>query len=171
MPRPKKPRFVSRGPSFSSFRPHVQGCRETGLEVLTVEELEALRLADVEGLYQEEAAERMEVSRQTFQRILKSARKKVASSLVIGKAIEIEGGCHVIAGDKRILECVYCGHKWIEPFGTGKRACEYSCPRCGKQTVRRSHHESGIARGWMCRYGHDLESVENSSSYKEEKRE
>jgi predicted DNA-binding protein (UPF0251 family) len=59
---------------------------------LTVDELEALRLTDLEGLYQADAAEKMNVSRQTLGRILESAHKKVADALVNGKALLIEGG-------------------------------------------------------------------------------
>ena len=60
--------------------------------ILTVDEFEAIRLADLEGLYQEQAAEKMNVSRQTFGRIIESAHKKVAEALVKGKALKIEGG-------------------------------------------------------------------------------
>jgi predicted DNA-binding protein (UPF0251 family) len=65
---------------------------------LTVDELEALRLADLEGLYQEQAAEEMGVSRQTFGRILEAAHKKVADALVGGKALSIEGGVFEVPG-------------------------------------------------------------------------
>jgi predicted DNA-binding protein (UPF0251 family) len=60
--------------------------------VMTLDEFEALRLADLEGLYHEQAAERMRVSRPTFSRIVQSAHLKVAEALVHGKAIRIEGG-------------------------------------------------------------------------------
>ena len=60
--------------------------------ILTVDELEAIRLADLNGLYQEQAAEQMNVSRQTFGRILESAHKKIADALVNGRALSIEGG-------------------------------------------------------------------------------
>ncbi len=59
---------------------------------LTVDELEAVRLADLQGLYQSDAAEKMNISRQTFGRILESAHKKIADALVHGKALRIEGG-------------------------------------------------------------------------------
>ena len=59
-------------------------------EVLTKDEIEAIRLADFEGLYQEEAANEMEISRPTFSRILNNARKKIANALILGKAIEIQ---------------------------------------------------------------------------------
>ena len=63
---------------------------EIDFEVLTPDEIEAIRLADFEGLYQEEAANQMEVSRPTFGRILSNARKKIATALILGKAIEIK---------------------------------------------------------------------------------
>ena len=58
--------------------------------LLTKDEMEAIRLADYKGMYQEEAAKEMEISRPTFSRILNSARKKIATALLEGKAIEIE---------------------------------------------------------------------------------
>jgi len=60
--------------------------------VLTVDEYEALRLKDVEGLDQAECAKKMEVSQPTFHRLISVARKKVADAIVHGKAIKIEGG-------------------------------------------------------------------------------
>lgn len=59
---------------------------------MTLDELEALRLADYEGLYHEQGAERMSVSRPTFGRILEAARRKTAEALVYGKSLRIEGG-------------------------------------------------------------------------------
>lgn len=60
--------------------------------VLTRDECEALRLADMLGLYHEEAAQRMEISRQTFGRIIESARRKLVTAIVEGKAFQISGG-------------------------------------------------------------------------------
>jgi len=57
---------------------------------ITMDELESIRLADYEGLYHEKAAARMKISRQTFGRILREARKKVAGCLIKGKALKIE---------------------------------------------------------------------------------
>jgi len=59
---------------------------------LTVDEFEAIRLTDLEGLYQADAAEKMNISRQTLGRILESAHKKIADALVHGKALLIKGG-------------------------------------------------------------------------------
>jgi predicted DNA-binding protein (UPF0251 family) len=60
--------------------------------ILTLDELESLRLADLDGLYQEQAAEKMKISRPTFSRIIEQARRKVADALIHGKALRIETG-------------------------------------------------------------------------------
>ena len=92
MPRPRKRRMVDRAPLYTGFRP-VGGRRAAGEEVrLFWEELEALRLKDLERLDQAQAAERMGVSRPTFQRILRAARSKVAQALVDGLGLRVDGG-------------------------------------------------------------------------------
>lgn len=90
--RPKSCRMVGCRPDINYFKP--RGVPASMLEevVLTVDEFEAVRLADHEGLYQEEAAVRMNVSRPTFGRILYSAHRKIAEALLQGKALRIEGG-------------------------------------------------------------------------------
>jgi predicted DNA-binding protein (UPF0251 family) len=105
MPRPVNQRIVSQMPSVVYFKP--SGIPMSCLEqtVLTIDELEAIRLAYVEGLYQADAAERMSISRQTFGRIIDSANKKIADALVSGKAIKIEGGHIEISIDKFAGQC------------------------------------------------------------------
>ena len=92
MPRPKKSRWVAEHPGVSYFKPQGIPLRMLEHVCLGVDELEAMRLADWEGLSQEQAAERMNVSRATFGRIVAQARKNIADALVHGKAIRIEGG-------------------------------------------------------------------------------
>jgi len=92
MPRPRKPRFVDGPPIVDRFRPHPFHSKGKEEVFLPIEGLEAIRLRDYEGLSQEEAAERMNVSRQTFGRILTHARKTVAETLVLGRVLRIEGG-------------------------------------------------------------------------------
>ena len=82
MGRPEKLRTISCGGHGRGFKPVGRPARELEVETLRVDELEALRLADLEGLYQEAAAERMGVSRPTFARILARARSVVARALV-----------------------------------------------------------------------------------------
>ena len=92
MARPPCCRHVSAVPGACVFKP--AGIRACDLEevVITLDQFEALRLADFEGLYQEEAAARMNVSRPTFGRILEAAHRSVAEALTLGKALRIEGG-------------------------------------------------------------------------------
>jgi len=92
MPRPFCPRRIRGFPPSSYFRPEKAYPFELEEVILTLDELEAIRLADLEGLYQEEAAEKMGISRPTFGRILDSAHRKVAEALISGKALRIEGG-------------------------------------------------------------------------------
>ena len=96
MPRPRKPRFVSGYPTLTAFIP--EGVAVTGEIALSVEELEAIRLSDFEGLDQESAANLMEVSRQTYGRILARARHCISEALITGKALKIEGGDYEFRG-------------------------------------------------------------------------
>jgi predicted DNA-binding protein (UPF0251 family) len=99
VPRPKKPRFVSGYPSLTAFVP--EGVPVTGEVFLSVEELEAVRLSDFEGLDQEAAANLMEVSRQTYGRILSHARGIISEALVTGKVLRVEGGDYEFRGMRR----------------------------------------------------------------------
>jgi predicted DNA-binding protein (UPF0251 family) len=85
-------------PGVTFFKP--AGVPMTKIEevTLTMEEFESIRLMDHEGLRQVEAAEKMNVSQPTFQRVYESARKKIADSLVNGKAIRIDGGHYRFMG-------------------------------------------------------------------------
>lgn len=97
MPRPPKIRKIQSKPEWTYFKP--PGIPMQELEELTIsfEEMETIRLSDYQGLSQQEGADKMEVSRPTYQRILVNARKKVAEALTEGKAIRIEGGTYQVA--------------------------------------------------------------------------
>lgn len=92
MPRPVSERRVRGWPRSRAFKPAGIPLWELETVTLTLDELESVRLADLEGFYQEAAAARMGVSRQTFGRIVETARRKIADALVNGKALEIDGG-------------------------------------------------------------------------------
>jgi len=92
MPRPRLCRRVWFEPNVTYFKPAGIPVRELEEIILTVDEFEAIRLKDLEGLEQEEAAKKMNISQPTFFRLLDSARKKIADAMVNGKAIRIEGG-------------------------------------------------------------------------------
>lgn len=111
MPRPVLPRHVGRPLEERVFKP--QGVPVSRLESLplSLDGLEALRLVDVEGLYQEEAARRMGVSRATFARVLDAARQAVARALVEGMALAIGGGV-VVEGREPKRPCpVHAGRR------------------------------------------------------------
>ena len=92
MPRPKCCRHVCGVPDKNYFKPRGIPLSELEEVVLFLDEYEAIRLADYEQLYQEEAASRMNISRQTFGRIIEAAHKKISDILINGKALRIEGG-------------------------------------------------------------------------------
>ena len=95
--RPKKIRWVKCEPGERCFRPQCKPLSKLGGVYLTLDEFEAVRLADLEELKQEDAAKRMKISRPTFSRIISSAHRKIGDALVNIKAIRIEGGCCEIA--------------------------------------------------------------------------
>ena len=99
MARPPSCRKVSGKPVAGVFKPAGIPASELDFLVLTLDELEAMKLADLEGKYQGEAAQLMHVSRPTFGRIIESAHRKVAEALVQGKALRIEGGPVAITTD------------------------------------------------------------------------
>lgn len=92
MARPCKCRNVCLEPQAVYFKPRAVPMSDLEEISLAVDELEAVRLADLEGLYQEDAAAKMGVSRQTFGNIVAAARKKIADALVNAKALKINGG-------------------------------------------------------------------------------
>ncbi len=91
--RPKKTRWIKCEPGERCFRPKCKPVNKLEGVTMALDEFEAIRLADLEGLTQEQIAKKMKVHRSTVARILKSAHLKVADALVNIKAIKIEGGC------------------------------------------------------------------------------
>ncbi len=117
-------------PGVTYFKPRGIPMRLLEEVRLSVDELEALRLKDLLGLEQEEAAREMAVSRQTFQRIQDEAHRKVAEALVTGKALEIEGGDYEVA--PMHLRCRHCGHSWEQLL---TRGIPVACPNCEEKTA------------------------------------
>jgi predicted DNA-binding protein (UPF0251 family) len=92
--RPKKARWIKCDPSERSFTPDTKSkSSEEEAIVLSLDEFEAIRLLDYEGLSQIQAAQKMHVHRSTVSRIATSARKKLTQALVEIKTLKIEGGC------------------------------------------------------------------------------
>lgn len=124
MTKPKKERTVQAPPSVVYFKP--QGIPMYHLEkvILHVEEYEAIRLSDHQKLTHSEAAEKMDVSRPTFTRILQSAHEKIAEALINGNAIIIEGGTFDLQQNKQ--RCRSCNFIWDDLPDNP------ACPKCGE---------------------------------------
>ncbi|NCA98029.1 MAG: DUF134 domain-containing protein [Clostridia bacterium] len=134
MGRPIKWRRVSQMPEVLEFRP--VGATGSGIQdnILLIEELEAIRLKDFEGLEQEACADQMQVSRPTFQRILMNARQKIADSLIHGKGIRIEGG--TFTRNACPVHCLSCGKIWVESIEVLRQEkSHYFCPDCGSDRI------------------------------------
>jgi uncharacterized protein len=117
-------------PDNTYYKPKGVPVAELQETVLALDEFEALKLADFEQRYQEQAAKAMHISRQTFGRIVESAHYKIASALVLGHAIRIEGG-EIVVRDKTKEICKHC-KRFFEP-PTGKPSGG-PCPHC-KRTI------------------------------------
>lgn len=133
MPRPKRRRTMTTPPIIEGFKPFGVPITNTDPVILLYEEYESIKLSDYERLTQEQAAEKMDVSRPTFTRIYEKARRTIAQAFVEGKAIIIEGGdfqcddfwyrcddCKkVIVSPKAINTCNYCHSKKLQKLNRG----------------------------------------------------
>jgi predicted DNA-binding protein (UPF0251 family)/predicted Fe-Mo cluster-binding NifX family protein len=129
MPRPKKSCRVAFLPDATFFKPAGVPLRLLEEVCISIEEAESLRLRDIEGLEQEQCARYMNISRGTFQRILESARKKIAVGLLGGKAIRIEGGTFELDAPQC---CCKIGCDQEMALGASARWSAESCTICNK---------------------------------------
>jgi len=135
MSRARKKRRVRFLPKIRYFVPYKVPENQVKENILKIEELEALRLRDIEGLDQESCAIKMNISRQTYQRVLAEARKKIVDSLVNGKAIRIEGGNFDVHIGR--VKCLDCNNSWYESYdnfikiGRG----QFICPHCQSHDI------------------------------------
>ena len=129
MSRPKKERMVYKPPLYTAFKP--VGIMRSTLQqlALSLDEYEAIRLADYLGMDHAEAAEEMEISRSTFSRLIEEARKKVSQFFIEGKQLYIEGGNIHFRGN--VIRCQDCGHM----FNTGFENDLIKCPACGSANL------------------------------------
>ncbi len=103
MPRPRRCRRIFFDPEVTYFKPTGIPLRHLEDSILTKEELEAIRLIDLENISQSKAGKQMKISQPTLSRLLTSARKKIADALINAKAIKIQGG----------------NYKMVQPTGRG----------------------------------------------------
>lgn len=142
MVRPKKDRLVAFNPEVSYFKPRGIPLVELDEVCLTIDEREAMRLADLEGLSHEDAGRQMGVSRATFGRILQRARHTVAEALIDGKAIRVDGGNYRIVERPGRFTCFECDHEWSTPDADTDPG---PCPTCGAD-IRHSRTPSSKER-------------------------
>ena len=131
MSRPKKCRWITIEPDITVFKPRGVPAKKMEVVELQLDELEAIRLADLEGLYQSDAAERMELSRATFGRIINEARRKVADALINGKMLVFKGGNIALSKIKE-LQCTKCG-KQIDIACSPEKPD--LCPSCSSRKI------------------------------------
>ncbi len=122
---PYRKRRIDLPPNFQSFKPGGVPRKLLTTIILAVDEYEAVRLADYEGMEHLQAAGQMGISRPTFTRLIEKARNKIARALVDGMELIVEGGNVEFKNTRR--RCGRCGDEEVVPF---KRK-PAGCPRCG----------------------------------------
>lgn len=123
--RPKKERIVKHPPVYTKFKPTGVPLGDLKKISLTIDEFEAIRLADLEAKDHLAASAEMGISRSTFTRLIESARKKTAEMIVEGALLTIEGG--EITFSNKFFRCPMCRKNC---GGTGNN---YQCPHCDKK--------------------------------------
>ncbi len=135
MSRPKKCRLIGEKPQTLYFKPRGIPLRDLEEIELTLDELEAIKLKDLMELSQEECASRMQISRPTFHRILRSARKKIATCIIHGKALKIDERIKMV--NARKYRCLKCMKEFKLEHGTTVK--NLTCPYCGSHNVESLH--------------------------------
>ena len=155
MTRPCCLRHIDANPCVVYFKPAGIPVRMLEEVILTLDELESLRLADLNGLYQEQAAEKMKISRPTFSRVVEQARRKVADALIHGKALRLEGGAVIIAGEQTMP-----GKDGSGPVGGGRGMGRGPCG-CGKRRGTTDTGGEGSGPGGRQRRGMACEATKS----------
>lgn len=147
MARPTKFRKVEFFPDGNYFVPWDKKDSEIEEVEIKVEELEAIRLKDIEQLTQEECANKMDISRQTFQNIIDSARNKIAIALTESKAIRIAGGHYTTRFCK--FKCAECGHIYTVKYEQD----QIICPKCSSKKVMCTMctKKENFCKKWCCK--------------------
>lgn len=140
--RPKRKRLIRFNPEITYFKPVGIQLKFIQEEILTLDEVEAIRFYDLEKLDQEASSKKMNVSRVTFLRIIHSAHNKIAKALIYGKAMKLEGGEYYMPN---LNSKGPIGNSRGRGFGQGKgqgfvNSMDCVCPKC-KETIP---HQRGV---------------------------
>ncbi|MCZ7556050.1 MAG: DUF134 domain-containing protein [Bacteroidia bacterium] len=135
MPRPRIPRRILLPPRYLTFKPMGVPRHLLQQVILTVDEFEAIRLADHEGMDHLAAAARMGISRPTFSRLIEAAHAKVAACIIEGRELRIEGGD--VDFVQSLQRCTDCGDEVVQEVeeSAGTDSQENSCRVCGSGRV------------------------------------
>lgn len=128
MARPEKKRRIHYNLTCYYFKPRGVPIKELEEVEFADDELEAIRLADLEELFQEDAASKMNISRATFGRIIMRAHHKIADAIINGKAIKIAEGIPDSIKERSIQICKSCGRESCQLFHNNK------CKKCLSNT-------------------------------------
>jgi len=142
MPRPQKKRKVHKPPSYTKFKPAGITAKDLKELILSLDEYEAIRLADFYGMQQEEAANEMEISRPTFTRLIEIAREKMPDFLINGKILTLEGGN--IHFKNNVISCEDCK----QMFTTSLQKTFEKCPHC--ESINITNLAGGFGHGKCC---------------------
>jgi len=140
-PRPAIDKIVSTVPLFVYYKPHGVALGNIDEVVLTLEEIGTLNLKDRQELDQKEGARVMGISRSTFQRLLKSARKKIITAIIEGKALRFEGGNYIPDKDIIKTRCLKGSYHYrvkkedLDEKTQAYRLSKIKCPECGKRLI------------------------------------
>lgn len=143
MPRPKSNRIVREPPLFTEFKPVGVPGAELDQILLSLDEYEAVRLADYVGMSHEEAADEMGMSRSTFSRLIEKSRKKIAEFIFQGRLLTIDGGN--IHFRRNIIQCSDCG----QMFKINIDSPITECPECHSKNLL--NLAGGFGHGECCR--------------------
>lgn len=144
MPRPQQNRTVHQPPLFTEFKPLGMKAQDLEPVLLSLDEFEAFRLADHIGLSHAEASEEMGISRTTFTRLIEKARKKIATFIIQGRMLSIDGGA--VHFRKNIIKCQSCGHM----FKININETVTECPVCQSKNIL--NLAGGFGHGNCCRF-------------------
>ncbi len=141
MSRPKKNRCIHQPPKFIKFSP-ADTCANCQKLEMSIDELEALRLADYNGYEHSQAAGEMKISRPTFSRLVEKARRKSATFFLEGRILAIEGGN--ISYNSNLVCCDECGEDVVTDVKYNKN----KCPACGSDNCHNmlTEHEKNCPK-------------------------
>lgn len=158
MARNPKERMISHPPLFTVFKPAGVVGVKLGLVAMELDEHEAIRLADYEGLEHEQAAIAMGISRSTFTRLIERARKKLASMLIDGLKLMIDGGN--IHFKENLYQCHDCNHF----FRSTIHEEQEQCPLCHSKHL--VDFAKGFGHGRCCNKNMPRKcAIQNTPSY------